>query len=148
MDHKLSADDRFAIADLYYNYSFYMDDGEAQKLGDLFTEDARFELPGTEPLAGRDAMIGMCENAELSRPSMRHILSGVVAEPASFGATGRAYLQAFRYDETTVTLLSMGEYVDDLVRDRGTWRFKRRRFNMLIPTTLSSLTLATVPAFR
>jgi hypothetical protein len=139
---ELSAADRFAIADLYYNYSFAIDGGEAQALGQLFTEDATFELAGADTLVGRAAMVALAEGAAASGPGMRHILSGVVAAPAPFGATGRAYVQAFRYEDSAVRLLAFGEYVDDLVRTPNGWLFKTRRFAALNPPALSGLVIA------
>ncbi|MCW2542276.1 MAG: nuclear transport factor 2 [Frankiales bacterium] len=138
----LSADDRFAISDLYYNYSFAIDDGDTQRLGSLFTEDASFELPGSEPIVGRAAMIALGEGAAKNGPGIRHILSGVVAAAAPFGATGRAYVQAFKYEESAVRLLAFGEYVDDLVHGPDGWRFQTRRFHVLSPPALSGLVLA------
>jgi hypothetical protein len=142
--NKLSADDRFSIADLYYKYSFYIDGRESQNFGSLFTEDAVFELPGAADLLGREAMIALSENAKKGPGGVRHIMSGVVAEAAPFGATGRAYVQAFRYEETAVRLLAMGEYVDELVRAGDGWQFRKRHFNLLSPASLSGLTLAEV----
>ncbi|MCW2542277.1 MAG: nuclear transport factor 2 [Frankiales bacterium] len=138
----LSAADRFAIADLYYNYSFAFDGGELERIATFFTADATFEIPGMDLLVGQAAMTAFADGATKGGLGVRHVLSGVVAEAAPFGATTRAYVQVFKYEESAVRLIAFGEYADDLVQGPDGWAFRARHFHFLNPPALGGLVLA------
>lgn len=148
---KLSAEDRFEIQDLYSNYAYHYDRGEAQDWAQLFTEDGTFGRAGEEPARGREELERFAaENLE-ANPGVTHHTTNVTAEAdgSADRARGRAYALVVRVDEDgAVRLRNVGTYEDLLVRTASGWRFASRVFSSGLPSESIDSVLVESPRLR
>lgn len=137
----LSADDMFAIHNLYAKYNLYSDAGDPEGYADCLTEDAVLTVePMGVRIQGRAAFLEHKRRDVASRDGRyrRHWNGNLMIEPAD-GATaevgmaiGRCYLLAYNGEPGALPAVAdCGVYEDVLVRDaHGAWRFKRRNLVM------------------
>lgn len=137
----LSTTDRHDITDTYARYVFAFDHGDPTAWAECFIEAGSFDIDATRELHGRAELAAFVR--EVYRPpGMRHLMSNLLLCPTPYGATGRAYVQVLRLDRNgSLRLANIGEYDDELVRDDGAWRFRRRTFRSWLPTPLANGTL-------
>lgn len=129
---RLSAEDRLDIQELLARYAWSFDTGNRDGFIACFTDDAvlcedAFEEP--DRWVGIEA-IGAMADFFFSRPSFpgrQHHVSQILIEGAGDTATVRSF--CFVTDckgEPPYPLRFAGHYLDEVVRNNGTWRFKSR----------------------
>lgn len=138
----MTPEERQEITDLYARYSHAFDEGQADELAALFTEDGVFAREGGDPVTGRDGLAALVRGAAERIPGMRHFVSNILVEATESGARGRAYALALVVGETDVRLGTFGRYDDEFVRTPGGWRLRVRRFTPFLPTVLANAVLA------
>jgi uncharacterized protein (TIGR02246 family) len=138
----LTLEDRAEIADLYVRYAFAFDDNKAEACAALYTQDGSFTVGVSSPVVGRDALADMVRASAARPPGGRHLLSGVLVEPSADGASGSAYVQVVRVEESALRLVAFGRYQDELARTEDGWRFRARRFSPFTGAQLSGAILA------
>jgi hypothetical protein len=128
----LSADDFFAIQNLYARYNLCSDEGEVEGYADCFTEDGVLELqPLGFKVAGREELRAHKERDMKSRGGRyrRHWNGSLHLEAAGPGAVrGRCYLVAYNGERSELPAIGdVGVYDDKVVKCAdGKWRFSRR----------------------
>ena len=118
----LSTEDRLAIMEMVAVYNQAIDAGQGEALADTFVADGVFEVTGRDPVAGRDALVGMVQ-AQDATSGVRHWTTNFVIEPDGEGAAMQCDLVLLRGPEIVIT----GRYEDELTRTDEGWRFVRRR---------------------
>ena len=125
-----SPDEWLAIQRLFIRYATCLDHGDVAGVVACFTGDCALESPvlgtfaghaGIRDFAGRTARLLAERHVQF-----RHVVSNLVADVEGDVATARCYLLDFRTRDGRTDLLSPGEYVCDLRREEGQWRFARR----------------------
>jgi uncharacterized protein (TIGR02246 family) len=111
-------DDR-AIRDLLACYALALDTDDIDRCLDLFTDDGEFVVFGRE-FSGRDQIRAMFESA----PRGLHLTGVSSIDVSGDAATARS--QVLLVEAGTMHLRS-ALFDDDLSRDGGRWRFRRRR---------------------
>ncbi|MCP1337862.1 nuclear transport factor 2 family protein [Futiania mangrovi] len=132
----LSADDMFAIHNLYAKYNLCSDAGDAEGYADCFTNDAVLTVqPQNVTLKGREALHGHKVRDVASRGGRyrRHVNGSLMIEPVDARtARGRCYLMA--YNGMPGELPEMGDcgvYEDTVTKGAdGVWRFSSRVLTM------------------
>lgn len=128
----LSADDFWAIHNLYARYNLCSDAGDVAGYADCFTEDAGLEVqPLGFKVAGQAQLRQHKERDASSRGGRyrRHWNGSIHLEPAGPDrARGRCYLVAYNGDPGQLPALAdVGVYDDRLVKCAdGKWRFSYR----------------------
>jgi hypothetical protein len=141
----LSMTDRAEITDLYLRYAFEFDDVEADRCAELFTEDGSFAVDGLAPVVGRTALAGMVRASAARASGGRHLLSGLLVQASAGGASGMAYVQVVRVEESALRLVALGRYSDEFLRTDAGWKFRARRFTPFTAPELSGAILAASP---
>ena len=128
-----------ACRDLVYRYAALVDDGHAQEVPDLFTEDGLWTAPGTEMRGRAELAEGFAHRARRTERVSRHVctnfhLSAVSTEEA----TGSVYLTLYRHDrdDDATDLLPeaqpvlVGVYRDRFARSGSDWLIAERRLEV------------------
>jgi ketosteroid isomerase-like protein len=119
--------DRIVIEELRAAYCYHLDDGEVERLVDLFTEDAVIHYASLEePLEGYDDLRGLLIEwtAEPSQVR-RHTVSNPIINVDDDTATGTWYYRAVTLESDGRGLLEQGRYHDEYRYVEGTWKISR-----------------------
>jgi len=112
------------ISDLIGRYCMLFDDEDWAALDELWTDDAAFVVED-QAFEGRQVLMDFLSNCLPAGYRTKHMISRPVVELGADGTTARARTDvvwiAANFENTIV-----GRYDDDLVRDDGAWRFRRR----------------------
>lgn len=132
----LAPQDRLAIEQLIQRHAWLIDHGEADRVGELFTEDGALYGVGPDKI-GRSAIAEWGgQRAAMSERRSRHVQSNTLIEPAGpDAARGWVALTLYRHDGAgpgSATPLLIAEYADRYSRmPDGTWLFAERRLAVL-----------------
>jgi hypothetical protein len=136
---ELAPQDRLAIEQLIQRHAWLIDHGKADKVGELFAEDAALYGVGPDKL-GRTAIAEWGrQRAAMSERRSRHVQSNVLIEPVGPDAAhGWVALTLYRHDgpcQGSATPLLIAEYADRYAREPdGSWLFTERRLTVLFGT--------------
>lgn len=147
---------RLEIDDLNASYAACLDDGPLEAWPELFTDQCRYEIvPRENYERGLPLAVMRCESrgmlvdrvAALRRSSvyapraLRHLISAAritaLTDEGVRAQTNYAVLQTLPDEETT--LFNAGRYLDCLVREQGTLKFRERLCvfdSVLVPGSL------------
>ena len=132
----LSAEDMFAIHNLYARYNLCSDAGDAEGYADCFTDDGVLE---TRPIGmrreGRADLLDHKRSDVANRKGRyrRHWNGSLHIEAIDErSARGRCYLTAYNGEpQQPPVIADCGVYEDLVVRgDDGAWRFRSRRLEL------------------
>ncbi|RVU05735.1 nuclear transport factor 2 family protein [Novosphingobium umbonatum] len=132
----LSAEDRFAIADVVNGFALAVDDiGNVDGVVALFAPDAVYDLSalGMGTILGQEgvgeffttAFAGMAHNA--------HYMTNITASSTDAGAKAQAYGHAFSLGKDGAMMEVKARYNFDLVRSEKGWLIARLTMGLLIP---------------
>jgi hypothetical protein len=126
----LTTEDKLEIMELTSRYNFAIDRRLAEEWAEVFTEDGQLFSNGELRAAGTADLQQYMRAAAKTPMKIRHWTANPIIEEgkAPGSATLRMYVMA--WDITGgdgMTPYVMGEYNDDLVREKGKWKFKARR---------------------
>ncbi|MBS7707763.1 nuclear transport factor 2 family protein [Chelatococcus asaccharovorans] len=136
MTLQLLPEDRAAIEELIQRHAWLIDHGEANRIGELFTQDATLHGVGACKV-GRAAIAAWgAERAAMRGRRSRHVHSNILIEPVSpDAARGWLVLTLYRHDGPglgSAAPLLICEYADRYRKEPdGAWRFAERRLAML-----------------
>ncbi|MEV6041440.1 nuclear transport factor 2 family protein [Nonomuraea sp. NPDC052116] len=139
---RLTCEQHQEIIDLYARYSHAFDEGRADEVAALFTEDGVFAREGAAPVVGRDGLAALVRAAAERAPGMRHVVSGILVEASEEGAVGQAYALALVVGDADLRLATFGRYDDAFVPTPEGWRLRVRRFTPFLPAALANAVLA------
>jgi len=125
---------RLDILELFATYAHTYDQGRLDRLGDLWTDDATFEIRGSiggfpNLLSGRDEIVAhMRDRHAATRPAQRrHVITNVLIEELDeSSARVSAYLLLGSTVEGQLSLPVTGRYEDELARTDDGWRIRRQ----------------------
>jgi uncharacterized protein (TIGR02246 family) len=129
----LTAEDRLEMTDLLGRYNQAIDNRKAEAWADTFTSDGVFVVEGSEPIAGRDALIAMVEAmGENSTPPTKHWVSNLRFDGDGDNATMLADIVILQQNR----VLLSGRYVNTLQHTNlpteadhaPAWKFSKRLF--------------------
>ena len=135
----LAPQDRLAIEDLIQRHAWLVDHGEADRIAELFADDAALYGIGPDKI-GRAAIVAWGrQRAAMGERRSRHVQSNILIEPvAQDMARGWVVLTLYRHDgpgEGSATPMLIAEYADRYARSPdGTWLFTERRLTVLFGT--------------
>ena len=118
----LAAEDHLAILNLIARYNHAIDLVNPEMWADCFTEDGEFDARPVTHCHGRAELLEFCQHAQ---GRVRHWTSNLLVEGEGDTATASRYLMALTpgaVAEPGVT----GVYHDQLVKQDGDWKIKRR----------------------
>ncbi len=131
----LTADDRLDILELPGRYAEALDTLQPDQLGEVFTDDAVWEVEG-----GRVRLVGLDEIREfMGRPDVHpgaHIMANPFIAGVDEDADGSAVVHLKTRgiypvgpsDPREPTSVFYGRYEDEIVRTGGGWRIRRRTY--------------------
>ena len=131
---ELSAQEFFEIGNLYSRYNLCSDLGDSDGYADCFTADGTLDLmPHELRIEGRAALHEHKVRDLAARQGYRRHWNGnlFLEKRADGSVRGRCYLMAFNGRTGELPgIADCGVYEDDIVRDGGAWRFRRRLLTM------------------
>ncbi|MBO2457813.1 nuclear transport factor 2 family protein [Actinomadura violacea] len=120
----LTTEDRLAITDVISLHGHHADNGELDRMTELFTEDVVYDLTAVDggTIHGRAALKQAALDLGDGNPLAHHVTNVVV--------TGGDGDRAHAVSKAIVVLADRGSgsatYDDDLVRDGGRWLIRHR----------------------
>jgi uncharacterized protein (TIGR02246 family) len=114
-----------AIRRLMAIYAQLIDSKRLVEWGELFTEDAVFQVWG-QVFRGRAAIVAGIGGMQPDLPGKHIVLSPVVDLKGPDRALAWTDLSAFSSSEDGISIATIGRYHDELVKQDGRWRIARR----------------------
>jgi uncharacterized protein (TIGR02246 family) len=126
----LSADDRFALLDLYARYSHAVDANDGTGWADCFTEDGVF-VPSTGHIAGGSyrgrAALAALGSDPGREPPTRHWTCNHLFVEREDHVEGTCYAMRVEIGGDEPVVAAHAVYHDEIVREDGRWLFRARR---------------------
>jgi len=128
----LSADDKFAITELFARASYAYDQRDLALLESCLCEDAciSFKIGDGDvsgPFGGRDVMMGVYKDAMDSQNDVRrHVVSNAMFTPNGDSVDVISNLTLFATENGETKLLTTGLYHDTVRQEAGEWRIAKR----------------------
>jgi ketosteroid isomerase-like protein len=130
MPAELTMQDRLELHELIARYAHLLDLGGTDRLGEIYTEDARFVVAALDvDIQGLPALIEFFGVTMAQMSSVRHVITNIFTD-----ATGNdtadlhAYLQIV--DGAAKAITTVGVYHDNCVRTPAGWRVAVRTVRM------------------
>jgi uncharacterized protein (TIGR02246 family) len=130
-------EDLAEIQQLFIDYGRHLDRGDFGAYAALFAEDAELLLGPVARARGRaEIEVVMSQALAGQVGSSIHIISSPVIQLEGDHATAEVMWTALHRDDQGRPVVSMiGRHRDDLVREDGGWRIRRRRGLIDMPST-------------
>jgi len=132
---RLTTDDRLDITELPARYADALDRLQPQRLHDVFTTDAVWEMVGGTRLVGLDEIMAFMGRTDVHPGAhlMTNIyLESVTEDPRDGGPLvhlrSRGVYPVGASDRSNPTGVFYGHYEDDIVRTDAGWRIRHRRY--------------------
>ncbi|MFD9689329.1 nuclear transport factor 2 family protein [Kitasatospora sp. NPDC059088] len=121
----LTPEDRWAVVDLVSMHGHLVDDGDLDRLDEVFTVDAVYDLTefGQEPLSGVAAVRAAARALGAGNPVAHHVTNVVVTA----GADGRVQVRSKGLGVRADGSCGSVSYEDTVVRTADGWRISHRR---------------------
>ncbi|MFJ9376963.1 nuclear transport factor 2 family protein [Streptomyces sp. NPDC101455] len=140
----LPLEDRLAITELIALHGHLADEGELDRLTEVFTPDVEYDLTdfGQRTLTGLTQLVDAALALGAANPVAHHVTNVVIEELADGRVRARSKGLGIKADGSCGSVT----YVDTVVRVGSVWRIARRRvtarrvpLNGLTPGTAASL---------
>jgi len=133
-------EDQLAIERILVDYAAFLDGRDYARYADLFTPDGEWVSDGGGGYKGRAAIRGMLESmlgpTGAPNRSNYHIITNPRVDLAGDRATATSrFLFVMRGPDGRPTPALAGIYHDELVRQSGVWKIKRRVADNIMPTS-------------
>ncbi len=131
-------EDRMAIQQLFIDYGRYLDAGDLDAYASLFADEGEVLLGPMGRAKGPAAIKELMTKAlEGKIGTSYHIISSPMFKIDGDTATSDVMWTVVQArPDGTPSLNVVGRHVDDLVRERGAWKFKRRRGYVSLPNVM------------
>lgn len=126
---KTSAEDRFAVQDLFIRYATALDSGDVDGVVNCFTQDASLESPVVGVKTGIAEIRAFAERFsafQASGAQLRHVLSNFAIDVDGDTARATCYLVNILTRDGQTQMGPPGRYDCSLVRENGAWLFRHR----------------------
>jgi uncharacterized protein (TIGR02246 family) len=140
LEHRLQRlEDLAEIHQLFIDYGHHLDRGDFSAYAGLFADDAELLLGPVARAKGRAEIEAVMSRALAGQVgSSTHIISSPIVQLQGDSATAEVMWTALHRDAQGRPTVSMvGRHLDDLVRQGGRWRIRRRRGLIDMPGTYS-----------
>jgi hypothetical protein len=118
------------IDDLIGRYCILFDDQEWDALEGLWTADAAFVVDDEPGFEGRDVLMAFLRTCLPAGYQSKHVISPPVVDLAEDGSSATARTDVVWIAQNFENAI-VARYHDDLVREDGRWRFRRRHEHAL-----------------
>lgn len=131
-------EDLMEIHQLFVDYGRHLDAGDFDAYAGLFADDGEVLLGPLGRAKGRDEIRAvMTKSLAGSQGNSLHIISSPAVTLDGDRATSVVMWTVVQRDADGAPSVSMiGRHVDELVRERGRWRFQRRKGYVDIPSVM------------
>jgi uncharacterized protein (TIGR02246 family) len=126
------------IRQLFVDYGHHLDAGRFEDYAALFADDGEVLLGPIGRAKGRAAIVELmtATRARAKAPSF-HLVTSPIIRLDGDRATSQVQWTVIRPDaEGKLQVAMFGRHHDDLVRERGRWRIRRRRGQVDVPVML------------
>jgi 3-phenylpropionate/cinnamic acid dioxygenase small subunit len=125
-----AAEDELAVRNLIAKVARRADGDDVDAYVELFTPDARWEMPGATRIGHDDIRAGSIARRESGQigpgAASRHVVTTIVVTLDGDTADAESTFQFFVDTTTTPTLSMIGTYQDHFVRTDAGWKLARR----------------------
>ncbi len=125
----MSADEIIEINHLTNKYNQAADSGNGEAFAGTFTEDGILEMPGSDPIAGRDALTVSGNTFPQLIEGVRHWTNNQVVEINGDSATARCYL-LLTSAGSPPNIMTSGSYSDKLIKTDQGWKVTKRSVSL------------------
>jgi 3-phenylpropionate/cinnamic acid dioxygenase small subunit len=122
-----------SILNTVYEYAYSLDEKKFDLFADCFSKDATVDIvvhnraAPVPHLCGRDAIVEFFQTGRAAhRDRRRHVVTNARVGRRDDGAHVHSYVVLYSTEGGTTRLLCTGQYFDDLVREDGRWRIKKK----------------------
>lgn len=135
--------DKEEIRELRHRYSALLDSGEAERMGEVFTQDAEVKvtvgsMKGLAEISNslKEAYRSFDTKGREHYPFMHAVTNHQVMLTGDNTATGSCYLLDFVTDrpQQSHPVLLLGRYLDSYVKVDGEWRIEKTELDVVWPT--------------
>ncbi|MDB5869925.1 MAG: hypothetical protein JWP96_2257 [Polaromonas sp.] len=129
-------EDLQAIGQLFIDYGHHLDAGDFAAYAQLFATDGEVQLGPIGRAQGRENIQALMEKALGAQVgSSYHLISGPRIELDGDQARSEVmWTVLVRNDGGLPAVIATGRHRDELIRENGQWRFKRRRGYIDLPS--------------
>jgi uncharacterized protein (TIGR02246 family) len=127
------------IHQLFVDYGSYLDRGDVDAYAALFADDGELLLGPVARARGRDEIKAtMAKVLAGSKGNSFHVISSPQVVLDGDRATSEVmWTVVSRGEDGQPYVSAIGRHVDELVRERGRWRFAKRRGLVDVPSSMS-----------
>jgi uncharacterized protein (TIGR02246 family) len=125
------------IRQLFIDYGRHLDAGDVEAYATLFADDGEILLGPIGRAKGREAIVAlMTKVRDRAKGPSFHLVTNPVVHLDGDRATSEVLWTVIRPDaDGKLEVAMLGRHYDDLVRERGRWRFLKRRGRIDVPST-------------
>jgi uncharacterized protein (TIGR02246 family) len=124
------------IRQLFVDYGHVLDRGDYAAYAELFAEDGEILLGPLGRARGRQEIEALMTRVGGAGASVHLITSPIVTLDGDQAASRVMWTVIHRAEDGTPFLSMVGHHEDELVREEGRWRFRRRRGFVEIPSAM------------
>ena len=125
----MSAEEIIEINHLTNRYNQAADSGDGKAFAETFTEDGILEMPGSDPIVGRNALEVSGDSFPQLIEGVRHWTNNQVVEINGDSATARCYLLLLSAGSPP-NIMTTGSYSDELIKTDQGWKFTKRSVSL------------------
>jgi uncharacterized protein (TIGR02246 family) len=127
------------IRQLFVDYGRHLDAGDVEAYAELFADDGEILLGPIGRAKGHAEIVAlMTKVKERAQTASFHLVTNPVVRIDGDRATGEVLWTVIKPDAAGKLEVAMfGRHVDELVRERGRWRIRKRRGRIDVPAALS-----------
>ena len=133
----LSYNDRVAIQDLMYKYSYYIDNRIGDAFASTFTTDGKLDFPGVV-VQGHDQLVAFGSRPAPDKIRTHFVGDILLVQTAPGQVHARSMVIIALRDvkrEAPITFEGIGIYDDQIVKTAAGWRFLSRHADTTIPVS-------------
>tara|TARA_B100000700_G_scaffold320539_1_gene418026 strand:+ start:3776 stop:4159 length:384 start_codon:yes stop_codon:yes gene_type:complete len=125
----MSAEEIMEINHLTNRYNQAADTGNGKAFAETFTEDGILEMPGSDPIVGRNALEVSGDSFPQLIKGVRHWINNQVVEINGNSATASCYLLLMN-SGSPPNMMTTGSYSDELIKTDQGWKFTKRSVSL------------------